>query len=395
MSTAVVQRTDDDELRALARLAGEELGGAAGGIAQVHLAIADRAFRSPGAAPARALHDGIAALAYGGVRLGARAAGWGAGAALAGRGRALSASPRGGAVVATLVGLIGDRLERDGSPLAEPLAIRVDGRVVPPTAEALHATFPGATPRVVVFVHGLMETERSWALGGREPYGERLRRELGFTPVMLRVNTGRRISENGAAMADLLQDLVATWPVDIERLALVGHSMGGLIARSAAHQATLRGMSWPRLVRHVVSLGSPHAGAPLERAVHLLAAGLHRLPETRPAANFLRRRSGGIRDLHGGALVDEDWHDRDPEELRRAAATEVPLLEGAAHHFVSAELRPPWGRVLGDLLVLETSAAGRTIGLRREDGLHLRGAGHFALLNHPEVGAALQRWLSN
>ena len=91
-------------------------------------------------------------------------------------------------------------------------------------------------------------------------------------------------------------------------------------------------------MRHVVSLGSPHMGAPLEQAVHYAAHGLHRLPETRPLGRFLRRRSGGIRDLRQGSLVDDDWRDRDPEALRAEACKEVPLLDGATHCFVSATI---------------------------------------------------------
>ena len=168
-----------------------------------------------------------------------------------------------------------------------------------------------ATPHVVVFVHGLGETEFAW---GRPSYGDRLAEDLGATPVFVRFNTGRHISSNGASLAALLDELVADWPVEIERLAIVGHSMGGLVARSACHH----GGDWVPLVRHVISLGTPHMGAPLEQAVHALSAALHLAPETRPFARFLRRRSAGIRDLRRGSLVDEDWRDQDPGRAARA-----------------------------------------------------------------------------
>jgi pimeloyl-ACP methyl ester carboxylesterase len=190
--------------------------------------------------------------------------------------------------------------------------------------------------------------------------------------------------------------------VPVERLALVGHSMGGLVARSACHQAAEAGASWPGLVRHVVSLGSPHMGAPLAQGVHYLSAALHALPETRPFGSFLRRRSSGIRDLRNGSLVDEDWRDRDPEALRSAACAEIPLLENATHCFVAATItrspQHPLGRLLGDILVLSPSASGRSrsrrLGFRDEDGLALGGANHFALLNHPKVYAKLVTWLA-
>jgi hypothetical protein len=150
-------------------------------------------------------------------------------------------------------------------------------------------------------------------------------------------------------------------------------------------------------VRHVVSLGTPHTGAPLEEAVHLASAALHVLPETRPLSRFLRRRSGGIRDLRRGSLVDTDWRDRDPDALRAVACEEVPLLEGATHCFVSATItrdpRHPVGRLLGDLLVLESSAAARSR-FEIEHALHVAPAHHFALLNHPAVYERLREWLA-
>jgi pimeloyl-ACP methyl ester carboxylesterase len=258
-----------------------------------------------------------------------------------------------------------------------------------------------AGPRIVVFVHGLMTNEFSWSLGGHERFGDRLARETGCTPVYVRYNSGRHISENGRSLSELMEELVAAWPVDVERVALVGHSMGGLVARSACCHATEGDADWARLVTHSVSLGSPHMGAPLEQAVHVLSAGLAKLPETRPFANFLRRRSGGIRDLRRGSLVDADWRDCDPDALRGAACAEVPLLEGATHCFVSATVtrsdRHPVGRLLGDTLVLKPSASGRgrtrRIPFEEEYGMHLGGASHFALLYHPAVYDRLRAWL--
>jgi pimeloyl-ACP methyl ester carboxylesterase len=318
-------------------------------------------------------------------------------------GRVISSTPRGSAVLAALNGLIGDTLERRQSALHQPMAVRVAGRPVPVESADLAEAFPDARPRVVVFLHGLMETELSWAIGGRETYGQRLERDLNVTAVQLRYNSGLHVSHNGRSLADLLERLVEEWPVAVEEVALVGHSMGGLIARSACHQAGLDDMSWPRLVRHVVSLGTPHTGAPLEQAVHYASAALHVVPETRPFSRFLRRRSAGIRDLRQGSLVDEDWAGRDPDALRAAACSEVPLLEGATHCFVTATItrspRHPVGRLIGDYLVLQPSGSGRSrtrrIGFDEEHGMHVGGATHFALLNHPAVYDKLRDWLTS
>jgi pimeloyl-ACP methyl ester carboxylesterase len=397
-----------DEVRALSRLGFEELGALTGGIGGIHRAISDRVFRAvgPQGAPVRVAHDAISGGVYAGIRGASSLVGRASDAALARReasdGRALSSTPRGAAAVAALNGLIGDRLEREGSDLHTPMAVRRSGRPVAAEPAAVARAFPAASPRVVVFVHGLMETEHAWRYGGDETYGARLGRDIGATAVDVRYNTGLHVSENGRSLADLLEALVAAWPVAVERIALVGHSMGGLVARSACHQAAERHDAWVTTVRQVVSLGTPHMGAPIAQALHVAAAGLAAAAETRAFSAFLRRRSAGIRDLRHGSLVDEDWRGRDPDALRAAACREIPLLEGATHCFVSATVthgeRHPVGRLVGDWLVLQPSASGhsrtRWIPFRAEDGLHVGGAHHIALLNHPAVYERLRDWLS-
>ena len=337
---------DADEVRSLASLAFRELGDAATGLYGFHRAIAGRAFGAsgPGAIPARAVHDAISARAYRAVGGGFRLVGAIADAALGGRrvedGRALSSSPRGALLVGALTGLIGDRLEREGSDLHQPLAARVGGRAVEPDAEGLAAAYPAATPELVVFLHGLMESEFAWRVGGRrDSYGSRLREDLGLTPVELRYNTGRHISENGLELADLLERLVAEWPVEVERIVLVGHSMGGLVARSACYQAAERGDDWVGRVRHVVSLGSPHMGAPLAQGVHWASAALHALPETRPLATLpappQRRHPRPAPGLAGGRRLARL---RPGRAARRglpggaAARRRDPLLRGGDDH---------------------------------------------------------------
>jgi pimeloyl-ACP methyl ester carboxylesterase len=399
-----------DEVRSLTRLGFDELGRATGGIGGIHSAIAARAFRASGwgAIPARTLHDAISNGVYAGLagatRLVGRAAETGVGRRVVRDGRRLSTTPGGAFVIGALNGLIGDALEREGSDLQEPMSVRIGSRPVALEPDALARAYPDAAQHLVVFVHGLMETELAWRMGAGaegETYATRLRRDLRCTPLEVRYNTGRHVSENGLSLADLLEELVAAWPVEAHRVALVGHSMGGLVARSACYQAAERGDSWVRRVRHVVSLGTPHMGAPLAQGVHYASAALYAVPETRPFAAFLRRRSAGIRDLRQGSLVDADWRDCDPDALKAVACREIPLLEGATHCFVAATVTPggrdPVGRLIGDCLVLQPSASGRSrtrrIPFEEEYGMHVGGTHHLALLNHPKVYERMLAWL--
>jgi pimeloyl-ACP methyl ester carboxylesterase len=399
-----------NELRALSALGFEELRRFPGAIREMHLGIAERAFRGVGPAsrPVQVIHDALSRRAYDAIGAGAALLGRGADTAMEkrgiGQGVLLSTTRPGSAMIAALNGLIGDQLERSRSDLHQPASVRVNGEAVALDADSLSGAFPDATARLVVFLHGLMGTEFYWDWGGTHPgdtYGARLASDIGSTPVYLRYNTGLHISENGRSVAALLEELVQGWPMEVQEVALVGHSMGGLIARSAGHQGSEGGHRWTERVRHMISLGTPHLGAPLEQGAHVAAEALHGLPETRMLGAFLRRRSAGIRDLRHGSLVDEDWRGRDPSALRAAACKEVPLLEGATHCFVSATIthspHHPLGRLLGDILVLTPSATGRgrtrRIPFEDQHGHHVSPAHHLALLNHPEVYERLRGWL--
>ena len=294
-------------------------------------------------------------------------------------------------------------MERRGNRLAVPMSLRQHGRNVELTERGLADAYPDATTRIAVFVHGLCETEEAWQLGATRhvPYGPRLQTELGYTPLYVRYNTGRHISENGRDFAALLTLIGAHWPVKVDEIVLVGHSMGGLVARSACHYAGAE--MWPAQVRHVFSLGSPHRGAPLEKAATLATGALARLPETRGFARALKARSSGIKDLGHGYLVDEDWHDQDPDAFVRQAGSQIPFLESANHYFVAAtvtrEPDAPLGRIVGDLLVLRSSAwahahPGESVHFPVEHYRHVGEVNHFDLLNHPAIFEQLRRWIT-
>jgi pimeloyl-ACP methyl ester carboxylesterase len=386
------------EIRAAGDLAGRALAGTGTLVRDVHAAIAERAFAAagPGGEPARILHDGVSAAVYGGVRATLRALPRGAGTILARSARAdapsLADSPRGSLALAALNGAIGDALHLEGSELALTMSLRRRGADVDPDAPAIEGT------RLAIFVHGLGETDMAWRLRAdaqRPGYGPSLRRDFGYEPLELRYNSGRHISDNGRELARLLDRLATATAVD--EIVLVGHSMGGLVARSACHYGRLEGHAWTDAVRHVFCLGSPHLGAPLEKSVNALGWALARLPETRPVARIVNGRSVGIKDLRYGACVEDDWCDCDADELLTDRCHDVPFLPHATFYFVAATLRGLPGEVVGDLLVRRPSASGagraRRVPFALQDGHHVGGLTHFDLLNHPAVYEQMRGWL--
>ena len=363
-----------------------EVHGAVAG--RVH-AVADRL--AGGTTLSHRAHDGISRAVYTGISLGLRGSAKGLRAVgRTGVAPLLEESHRGRFVVAAVNGLIGDRLRDEGSNLVFDMGIRVDGRDVDLTTVGVAAAFPEAGERVVVFVHGLSENESYWNRAARpsreipdhRSYGDRLVAD-GWTPVYVRVNTGLPIAENAVAMAGVLDRLVEAWPVGIRRLALVGHSMGGLILRAACAVTTDAQRPWTDRVTDLVLLGAPHLGAPLERVVTKGVRWLDVLPESAPFGRILEYRSVGILDLRHGLAQD------------------VQNLPNARYRLVAATLtRSPTSltsATLGDYLVPYDSALGRRRGGEEmfpgAETLHVPRADHFDLLNHDDIHAALVTWL--
>lgn len=395
------------------RLTGRTLGDVGAVARGVHRATAARVFGAlgPVAAPVRLLHDSISAVAYGSTEVGLRAVPAVAGAVGAGvqaaRGGGVSAydSPRGRFALSAVSGILGDTVARDHASLAPPLAVRTEDGPLRRSPAALRADLDAATGRVVVFAHGLCESDMSWTIGAERhwgdpdvTYGSLLRRDAGWTPLYLTYNSGRHVSDNGRDLGALLTEVLAGWPVPVTEVALVGHSMGGLVLRSAVAQSV--GAAWTRSLRHMVFLGSPHLGAPLERAVHRASSTLARTPETAPFAGFLRQRSVGVKDLRHGAIVAADWEGVDLDEDLPDRCTVVAFPTDVAVHAVGVTLaaRPDsrLGRLAGDLLVTFDSAGSRGHATRRlpsDDTLHFGGMHHFDLLDHPAVYDALRAWL--
>jgi len=303
----------------------------------------------------------------------------------------------------SLNGFWGDYLSQKNSVLDAGMTVRVHGRPVPVTAQALAAAFPNATNKICVFVHSLAATEWLWTLSSAEHYngetdvsfGSRLHDDLGFTPVFIRYNTGRHISYNGRQLADLIGELVAEFPVPVEEVALIGHSMGGLVARSAASYGEQQNLPWTKRLRHVACIGAPNLGAPLEKAVNVLTGALASLDAaaTQVTARFLNSRSAGIKDLRYGYTLDEEWLGKDPDAIFANARIDVPVLDGVGYYFFAATLAQdrehPLGRLVGDLLVRLPSASGRAANpVRRipfSGGEVFSGMSHIHIVSHPDI----------
>ncbi len=327
-------------------------------------------------------------------------------------------TPERAAVIAALNGILGDRLHTANNPLATPMTLRLHDPLIGSQTRSTNAlttnspataapTGGGAvSARLLLVIHGLCMNDLQWTVqrpDGHFNHAQALADALGYTPVYLRYNTGLHISQNAQTLAAQLDDLLARWPQPVTELSVLAHSMGGLLIRSALHAAQAEARHWPQMLRNIVFLGTPHHGAPLERAGNWVDVLLGSTPYTRPFAKLGQLRSAGVTDLRYGYLVDADWQSLDRFHHRPESHHHLPLPAGVRCFAVAATLGARRDllaeRLLGDGLVPLRSALGQHRDAQR--CLHFAAdkpfiayrTGHLQLLQSPAVAQQLLRWL--
>lgn len=313
-------------------------------------------------------------------------------------------SPQRAAVLAALNGVMGDRLAADNNPLATPMTLRYQG--APLDWQAM-PVLPPASHKLLLLIHGLSMNDLQWQTthqGQSVNHSTTLANALGYTPVYVRYNTGLHTSQNGFALAQQLEQLVSHWPVPIQHISVLAHSMGGLVTRSAVHAAEKNSLQWCNLLKHIVFLGTPHHGAPLERAGNWVDTILGSTPYSRPFAKLGQLRSAGITDLRWGHVLDEDWQNQERFRRKPDSRIPVPLPADVACYTVAATTSSQRSRVanhlLGDGLVPLNSALGqhddprRCLDFATEHQLIAYRMNHMQLLSDPLVTRQLTSWLT-
>lgn len=312
-------------------------------------------------------------------------------------------TPQREAVLAALNGVMGDRLADMGNPLATVMTLRYQGQALKTSAP----TVEHAKGKLLLVLHGLCMNDLQWTTqheGQVVNHAEAIAAALGYSPVYVRYNTGLHISQNGQMLATELEALTRHWPVPLEDITVLTHSMGGLVARSALQCAQDANLDWPQRVRHLVFLGTPHHGAPLEKAGNWVDLLLGATPWTAPLGKLAQLRSSGITDLRYGLLHDQDWTGRDRFRRRPDERVVLPLPEGVACYTVAATTAarrsPLADRLIGDGLVPLPSALGQHEDVKRQlvfaksaQWIAWR-TNHMALLSSPAVTEQLLLWLS-
>ena len=306
------------------------------------------------------------------------------------------------AMLAALNGVLGDHLAASHNPLATPMTLRYRGQPLdwqhPPARSAV-------TGKVLLLIHGLCMFERQWqdTRTGHD-HGTALAAALGYTPVYVRYNSGLHTSQNAQDLSTQLETLFTHWPAPLEDITVLAHSMGGLVVRGAVHLARQANQQWPGVLKNLVFLGTPHHGAPLERAGNWVDEVLASTPYTAPFAKLGHVRSAGITDLRYGHVLDADWRGHNRFHRQPDTRQPVPLPEGVACYAVAATLASKRSavadRLVGDGLVPLHSALGQHDEPRRtlvfaKDAQHIAyRTSHLQLLSNPAVAQQLLHWLA-
>ncbi len=311
------------------------------------------------------------------------------------------------AVVAALNGVLGDHLVASHNPLAMSMQFRRNGTKLTTTKKALASAMPDASGKILLLVHGLCMNDAQWLRNGHD-HGAALSVDPAFanpfTTLYLRYNSGAHISVNGRELAAQLEALLKAWPVPVEDLTIIAHSMGGLVTRSACDCGERAGHAWRRSLAKIIFLGTPHFGAPLERGGNWVNVILDQSPYTTAFARLAKIRSAGITDLRHAGVVDADWDQQDRfAKSGKLKPHDLPLPAGVKCYAMAASMGEKSGalkgRILGDGLVPLASALGQHAIVKRSltfpksrqwVGYEMN---HMDLLDRQNVYRRIRKWL--
>jgi PGAP1-like protein len=310
----------------------------------------------------------------------------------------IPSSPEREAMLAAVNGILGDHLAATRNALAIPMRLRRYGHPISLNRSDLRAAILRPSGKVLVLIHGLCMNDLQWTRRGRD-HAAALAEDLGWTPLHLHYNSGLHISTNGRGFAELMETLLQQWPVPVRDIAIVGHSSGGLLSRSAYRYGTTSGHRWPRRVRKLFFLGTPHHGSALERIGNLINVGLGSSSYSAPLARIASIRSVGITDLRYGYVLDEDWRGCDRFRHSPDNRQPVPLPKRVRCFTVAASISR--NHAIGDGLVSVDSALGRhqdpslTLAFAARNQWIGHGLNHSDLLDHPAVYKRIRSWLAS
>ena len=265
-------------------------------------------------------------------------------------------------ILSVLNGVIGDYLEEKENPLKITMQFRYQSKTLAIDPKSIKAAYPKVNGKILLMIHGSCMNDLQWTRKDHN-HGKIIATELNKTPIYLKYNSGLHISSNGKNLNNLLEELVKNWPVPIEELVIIAHSMGGLVSRSALYYGEQNQKKWTQHVKKIVFLGTPHHGSYVERTGNYLDLILESIHYAKPFARLGKIRSAGVTDLRYGNLIDEDWKDDHRFEIKNDKRRNIQLSKQIEFYTIAAvignEKTSLSTQILGDTLVDVKSALGQ------------------------------------
>ena len=306
------------------------------------------------------------------------------------------------AMRAVLNGVIGDYLEKRENPLQITMQFKHQASATSLDKKSIEKAYPTINGKILLMVHGSCMNDIQWTRNSHN-HGKALAKAFDKTPIYLHYNSGRHISTNGQDFSKLLAELVQHWPIPVEEIVIMAHSMGGLVTRSAVHYGQQQQLSWTKQLKKIIFLGTPHHGAPLERAGNFLDVILETIPYAKPFARLGKIRSAGVTDLRYGNLLDEDWQNDNRFKMQRDKRKSISLPEQVACYSVAGiageAAESTAAQLLGDKMVPLKSALGqhkkstKNLNFKEENTIIVFKCNHSDLLSNDKVYTKIKSWM--
>jgi pimeloyl-ACP methyl ester carboxylesterase len=305
-------------------------------------------------------------------------------------------------ILSVLNGVIGDYLEEKENPLKITMQFRYQSKTLAIDPKSIKVAYPKVNGKILLMIHGSCMNDLQWTRKDHN-HGKIIATELNKTPIYLKYNSGLHISSNGKNLNNLLEELVKNWPVPIEELVIIAHSMGGLVSRSALYYGEQNQKKWTQHVKKIVFLGTPHHGSYVERTGNYLDLILESIHYAKPFARLGKIRSAGVTDLRYGNLIDEDWKDDHRFEIKNDKRRNIQLSKQIEFYTIAAvignETTSLSTQILGDTLVDVKSALGqhknpdKNLNFKKENIWISYDSNHLDLISNPKILNKIKVWL--
>lgn len=239
-----------------------------------------------------------------------------------------------------LNGFAGHVLHENNDPRAIKMSFRFENSDITINEMQNIYDFSKHEGKICILIHGLFGNEWMWKKKSEQSkpkLGDLLEQDNNYTVLYLRYNTGLHISENGRMLSNLLEVFSEKFKSEISEINLIGHSMGGLLIRSAGYYAGIQRQDWTQFIKKIFLIGVPNKGSYLAQTAEFMNELFKKadISKDELISSFIDIRSNGIKDLAHAYLTDEDWLNSNKNKIKKF---KVHPLSGVKYYLIAGIL---------------------------------------------------------